>query len=124
MSSNTAIVPLVQETEGDLDALEAGAGAVAWGDLAAEAPGALSELSLRRLFQLAQLTCEYLLHVQDCLVWEAGLLRVGSLNRYEEPSCCECLLFQAGVTFRSTAQDLHAESTCMPLCLSYKAETA
>ena len=78
-----------QESEGDLDALEACAGAVAWGDLAAEAPGALSELSLRRLFRLAQLTCEYLLHVQDCLVWEVGLLKVGSLQQIGEPSCCE-----------------------------------
>lgn len=70
-----------QEREGDLDALERCAGAVAWGDLDAEGPGELSDVSLRRLFRLAQLTAEYLLHVQDRLVWETGLLRVRALHQ-------------------------------------------
>ncbi len=49
---------------------------MAYGDLQAEEPGSLSETNFLRLFRLAQLTVEYLLHIQDRLVWENGLLKV------------------------------------------------
>ena len=48
---------------------------MAYGDLDAEQPHSLSETNFTRLFRLAQLTVEYLLHVQDRLVWENGLLK-------------------------------------------------
>ena len=59
-----------QVRETDLDALEAVVGVVAYGDIDAEAPGALAEHSLRRLLRLAQLAAEYLLHVQEQLATE------------------------------------------------------
>lgn len=65
-----------QVRETDLDALEAVVGVVAFGDVDAEAPGAVAEHSLRRLLRLAQLAAEYLLHVQDRLAAERCLLRV------------------------------------------------
>ncbi|BDA48117.1 probable zinc finger protein Dzip1 at N-terminal half [Coccomyxa sp. Obi] len=64
---------LVRET--DIDTLERCCAAMAYGDLQAEEPGSLSETNFRRLFRLAQLTVEYLLHIQDRLVWENGLLK-------------------------------------------------
>jgi len=67
---------LLQVRETDLDALEAVVGVVAFGDVDAEAPGAVAEHSLRRLLRLAQLAAEYLLHVQDRLAAERCLLRV------------------------------------------------
>jgi hypothetical protein len=64
----------VRET--DIDTLERCCAAMAYGDLQAEDPGSLSETNFLRLFRLAQLTVEYLLHIQDRLVWENGLLKV------------------------------------------------
>ena len=49
---------------------------MAYGDLEAESPHSLTETNFQRLFRLAQLTVEYLLHIQDRLVWETGLLKV------------------------------------------------
>jgi len=49
---------------------------MAYGDLEAESPQSLTETNFLRLFRLAQLTVEYLLHIQDRLVWENGLLKV------------------------------------------------
>ena len=72
----------LQVRETDLDALEAVVGVVAFGDVDAEAPGAVAEHSLRRLLRLAQLAAEYLLHVQDRLAAERCLLRVDS-----NPAC-------------------------------------
>lgn len=65
-----------QIRETDIDTLERCCAAMAYGDLDAEAPHSLSETNFTRLFRLAQLTVEYLLHVQDRLVWENGLLKV------------------------------------------------
>ena len=65
----------MQVRETDIDTLERCCAAMAYGDVSAEAPGSLSETNFTRLFRLAQLTVEYLLHVQDRLVWEAGLLK-------------------------------------------------
>ncbi|CAL8462888.1 g2422 [Coccomyxa elongata] len=64
---------LVRET--DIDTLERCCAAMAYGDLQVEEPGSLSETNFLRLFRLAQLTVEYLLHIQDRLVWENGLLK-------------------------------------------------
>ena len=63
----------------DIDTLERCCAAMAFGDLEAEAPQSLTETSFLRLFRLAQLTVEYLLHIQDRLVWENGLLKVTML---------------------------------------------
>ena len=67
----------IQDT--DIDTLERCCAAMAFGDLEAEAPHSLTETSFLRLFRLAQLTVEYLLHIQDRLVWENGLLKVAIL---------------------------------------------
>jgi hypothetical protein len=67
----------VRET--DIDMLERCCAAMAYGDLDAEDPAGLSDTNFTRLFRLAQLTCEYLLHIQDRLVWENGLLKVRGL---------------------------------------------
>ena len=67
----------IQDT--DIDTLERCCAAMAFGDLEAEAPQSLTETSFLRLFRLAQLTVEYLLHIQDRLVWENGLLKVAML---------------------------------------------
>jgi hypothetical protein len=48
----------------DLDALERVAPCIAWGDLEADDPRALSETNFLKIFRLAQLLVEYLLHVQ------------------------------------------------------------
>ena len=64
----------IQET--DIDTLERCCAAMAFGDLEAEVPHSLTETNFLRLFRLAQLTVEYLLHIQDRLVWETGLLKV------------------------------------------------
>lgn len=65
-----------QVRETDIDTLERCCAAMAYGDLQAEEPGSLSETNFLRLFRLAQLTVEYILHIQDRLVWENGLLKV------------------------------------------------
>ena len=67
---------LLQVRETDIDTLERCCAAMAYGDLQAEESGSLSETNFLRLFRLAQLTVEYLLHIQDRLVWENGLLKV------------------------------------------------
>jgi len=67
-----------QVRETDIDTLERCCAAMAYGDLQAEDPCSLSQTSFLRLFRLAQLTVEYLLHVQDRLVWENGVLKVES----------------------------------------------
>jgi hypothetical protein len=67
---------MVQIRETDIDTLERCCAAMAYGDLNAEDPANLSDTNFTRLFRLAQLTVEYLLHIQDRLVWEIGLLRV------------------------------------------------
>ncbi|GBF96203.1 hypothetical protein Rsub_08748 [Raphidocelis subcapitata] len=46
----------------DLDALERVAPCIAWGDLEADDPRALSETNFTKIFRLAQLLVEYLLH--------------------------------------------------------------
>ncbi|KAK9907534.1 hypothetical protein WJX75_005496 [Coccomyxa subellipsoidea] len=69
---------LVRET--DIDTLERCCAAMAYGDLQAEDPGSLSETNFLRLFRLAQLTVEYLLHIQDRLVWENGLLKAALMT--------------------------------------------
>lgn len=56
----------------DLDALEGVLEAVAGGDLEAEDPRALPWADLAKLFRVAQLTVDYLLHVQDRLATDAG----------------------------------------------------
>lgn len=47
---------------------------LAHGDIAAEDPQQLSETNFVRIFQLAQLVIEYLLHVQDVLATERRAL--------------------------------------------------
>jgi hypothetical protein len=54
--------PQIRET--DLDALERVAACVTWGDLAADDPRHLTETDFTKVFRLAQLLVEYLLHVQ------------------------------------------------------------
>ncbi len=66
----------VQIQETDIDTLERCCAAMAYGDLEAESPHSLTETNFLRLFRLAQLAVEYLLHIQDRLVWETGLLKV------------------------------------------------
>lgn len=56
-------------------------GVVAYGDVDAEAPGALAEHSLRRLLRLAQLATEYLLHVQEHLATERCHLQACASNK-------------------------------------------
>ena len=57
-----------QVRDTDLDALERVVSIVAFGDVDAEGPpGAVADVSLRRLLRLSQLANEYLLHVQDHL---------------------------------------------------------
>ncbi len=51
----------------DLDALERAAATIAYGDINAEDPLHLSELSFVKVFRLAQALVEYLLFVQDSL---------------------------------------------------------
>jgi Iguana/Dzip1-like DAZ-interacting protein N-terminal len=51
----------------DIDELERVVGILAHGDLAAESARALTETNFARIFRLAQLALEYLLHVQDVL---------------------------------------------------------
>ena len=64
---------------------------MAFGDLEAEASHSLTETSFLRLFRLAQLTVEYLLHIQDRLVWENGLLKVAMLLiTWRMQSCSLC----------------------------------
>ena len=75
--SQGAVCLQIQDT--DIDTLERCCAAMAFGDLEAEAPQTLTETSFLRLFRLAQLTVEYLLHIQDRLVWENGLLKVAML---------------------------------------------
>ena len=72
----TTVHLAMQVVDIDIDALERSAVTVAFGDLEAEEPGVLSPISLRRLFRLAQLTVQYLLHVQDHLAWELSVLKV------------------------------------------------
>lgn len=67
---------MLQVQETDIDTLERCCAAMAYGDLEAESPQSLTETNFLRLFRLAQLTVEYLLHIQDRLVWENGLLKV------------------------------------------------
>ncbi len=69
----------MQIHETDIDTLERCCAAIAFGDIEAEAPHSLTETNFLRLFRLAQLTVEYLLHIQDRLVWETGLLKVLTL---------------------------------------------
>ena len=80
---------------------------MAFGDLEAEPPHSLTETNFLRLFRLAQLTAEYLLHIQDRLVWETGLLKVltfflcwhyVSAGRWDTMAC---LMHCAGITPRS-----------------------
>lgn len=86
---------------------------MAFGDLEAEAPHSLTETNFLRLFRLAQLTAEYLLHIQDRLVWETGLLKVLTLFlcwHYLCAGCWDtvaCLMHCAGIPLRS----------CSPLCV-------
>lgn len=70
----SALCAQVRET--DIDTLERCCAAMAYGDLQAEDPCSLSQTNFLRLFRLAQLTVEYLLHIQDRLVWENGILKV------------------------------------------------
>lgn len=61
----------------DLDVLEGVVSVVAYGDLDAEGPpGAVADVSLRRLLRLSQLANEYLLHVQDHLAGQNTSLKV------------------------------------------------
>ena len=84
----------MQVRETDIDTLERCCAAMAFGDLSAEEPGSLSETNFTRLFRLAQLTVEYLLHVQDRLVWETGLLKARCCCSIYHVIPCEpgCLL--------------------------------
>ncbi len=56
-----------QVREVDLDTLEKITGIVAYGDIEAEDTRHLTELNFLKVFRCAQLVCEYLLYVQDCL---------------------------------------------------------
>ena len=70
---------------------------MAFGDLEAEASHSLTETSFLRLFRLAQLTVEYLLHIQDRLVWENGLLKVAMLLiTWRMQSCSLCTAASGG----------------------------
>ena len=79
----------IQDT--DIDTLERCCAAMAFGDLEEEAPHRLTETSFLRLFRVAQRTGEYLLHIQDRLVWENGLLKVAMLMlMWRLQSCSLC----------------------------------
>ena len=71
---NQVLVEQVRKT--DIDTLERCVNAVAFGDIEAEGPGSLTRVNFSRIFRLAQLTAEYLLHVQDRLAQETDRLRV------------------------------------------------
>ncbi|KAK9849006.1 hypothetical protein WJX84_001448, partial [Apatococcus fuscideae] len=64
---------VVRET--DLDLLEKVVSMAVYGDLEAEDPAALSPLNFGRICRVAQLTGEYLLHVQDRLALENSQLK-------------------------------------------------
>lgn len=66
----------LQVRETDLDLLEKVVSMAVYGDLEAEDPGALSPLNFGRICRVAQLTGEYLLHVQDRLALENSQLKV------------------------------------------------
>jgi zinc finger protein DZIP1 len=67
-----------QVRDTDLDALERIVSIVAFGDIDAEGPpGAVADVSLRRLLRLSQLANEYLLHVQDHLATRHSASKVG-----------------------------------------------
>ena len=66
--SSMLVFETAQVRDTDLDALERVVSIVAFGDVDAEGPpGAIADVSLRRLLRLSQLANEYLLHVQDHL---------------------------------------------------------
>lgn len=66
-----------QVRDTDLDALERVVSVAAYGDVEAEGPpGAIADVSLRRLLRLSQLSNEYLLHVQDHLATRNTALKV------------------------------------------------
>ena len=72
-----------QVRDTDLDALERVVSIVAFGDVEAEGPpGAVADVSLRRLLRLSQLANEYLLHVQDHLATRhnASKVRSGAMH--------------------------------------------
>ena len=72
-----------QVRDTDLDALERVVTAVAFGDVDAEGPpGAVADVSQRKLLRLSQLANEYLLHVQDHLASQNGVLKVPSISAY------------------------------------------
>ena len=58
----------------DIDALESVVGILAHGDIVAENVRELTETNFIRIFRLAQLALEYLLHVQDVLSHERRML--------------------------------------------------
>ena len=62
--------------ETDLDLLEKVVSMAVFGDLEAEDPAALSPINFGRICRVAQLTGEYLLHVQDRLALENSQLKV------------------------------------------------
>ncbi|KAK9845673.1 hypothetical protein WJX84_004962 [Apatococcus fuscideae] len=75
---------VVRET--DLDLLEKVVSMAVYGDLEAEDPEALSPLNFGRICRVAQLTGEYLLHVQDRLALENSQLKEDRLkaSKYNE----------------------------------------
>lgn len=57
----------MQKAYKDVDQLEQVVHILAYGDIEAEDTCQLTETNFKQIFQLAQLTIEYLLHVQDVL---------------------------------------------------------
>ena len=64
----------VQAMRNDIEQLERVVHILAYGDIAAENTRHLSEINFTRIFRLAQLALEYLLHVQDVLSNEKVVL--------------------------------------------------
>ena len=103
---------MLQIQETDIDTLERCCAAMAYGDLEAESPHSLTETNFQRLFRLAQLTVEYLLHIQDRLVWETGLLKVAlSLLFLVLHAKLSCAVSAGQQQAQKQASDLHSCDT-------------
>ena len=103
---------MLQIQETDIDTLERCCAAMAYGDLEAESPHSLTETNFQRLFRLAQLTVEYLLHIP-------GPPRLGDwpLEGGSQPSILvlhaklSCAVSAGQQQARKPANDLHSCDT-------------
>jgi hypothetical protein len=74
IESKSRCFKLLQVAYTDIDQLEKVVHILAHGDILSENTRELTEVNFLRIFRLAQLVIEYLLHVQDTLASERHLL--------------------------------------------------